>query len=391
MSTARDFISGSAELYRRTLLRDVVPFWLKHAIDPDSGAINNCVDDEGNLLSTDRYLWSQGRALWTFSALCNRIEHRPEWLNVADGLFRYLLRNGRDDDGRWMYRLDADGNVLDADISIYADGFVMNGLGEYYLATHDPRASDLAAETFHNVSARLNSPGSYGVAPSRTPENMKTLGVPMIFSFFFYNLGQALDRADMRQAGLSCAKEILRDFYQPRDGILVELAPLDRGRSAPTQRRYCLPGHAIEACWFLMSMYEETGETDLVKRCCELVARHIELGWDEDWGGVRLGVDLDAEQPIRDLDIKPWWVQVEALVATAYAYMHTGSEVFLDWHRKLQDYTFSHYPTPAGEWTQWLDRYGHKTESVALPVKDPFHLPRGLMYLLELFEKRIPE
>jgi len=140
-----------------------------------------------------------------------------------------------------------------------------------------------------------------------------------------------------------------------------------------------------------MSIFEETGEVDLVKKCCDLVTRHIELGWDEEWGGIRLAVDLDAEEPVRDLDLKPWWVQVEGLVATAYAYLHTRSDLFLEWHGKLQEYAFSRYPVPTGEWTQWLDRFGNKTESVALPVKDPFHLPRGLIYLLDLFETRIPE
>jgi hypothetical protein len=37
-----------------------------------------------------------------------------------------------------------------------------------------------------------------------------------------------------------------------------------------------------------------------------------------------------------------------------------------------------------GEWTQWLDRQGRKMASAGLPVKDPFHLPRALIYLLSL-------
>lgn len=130
----RTFLSDCVALYRKTLLEDVVPFWVTYALDP-SGAINNCIDDAGNVLSRDRYIWSQGRTLWTFSALFNRVERRKEWLDVARGIANYLYKHGRDDKGRWMYRLDADGNVLERDISIYVDGFVLNGLGEYYKAT----------------------------------------------------------------------------------------------------------------------------------------------------------------------------------------------------------------------------------------------------------------
>jgi N-acylglucosamine 2-epimerase len=50
----------------------------------------------------------------------------------------------------------------------------------------------------------------------------------------------------------------------------------------------------------------------------------------------------------------------------------------------LQEYTWSHYPVTSGEWTQWLDRYGRPTGTAALPVKDPFHLPRALITLIEL-------
>jgi N-acylglucosamine 2-epimerase len=114
----------------------------------------------------------------------------------------------------------------------------------------------------------------------------------------------------------------------------------------------------------------------------------LELGWDEPYGGLRLALDIDGEEsPFwRNADCKPWWVQVEALVATAYAYRHTRSDWCLQWHDRVQQYAFSHYPVATGEWTQWLDRQGRKTTSAALPVKDPFHLPRALMELLRIFE-----
>ena len=75
------------------------------------------MDDQGKVLSHDKYLWSQGRALWTFSALYNRIEKRPEWLDFARQIYEYLARHGRDENGKWMYLLDSQGNVLERDTS----------------------------------------------------------------------------------------------------------------------------------------------------------------------------------------------------------------------------------------------------------------------------------
>jgi N-acylglucosamine 2-epimerase len=176
-------------LYRKTLLEDVVPFWMKYSLGSADGAINNCLDDEGNLVSNDRFLWSQGRALWMFSALYNRIEKKQKWLEVATRIFQYLCSHGRDTEGRWMFRLDGEGTVLETDVSIFVDGFVMNGLGEYYLATKNEQAAKLAVETYENVLDRLHRPGSYNIRPYDIPQGMENLGVNMIFSSFVYALG----------------------------------------------------------------------------------------------------------------------------------------------------------------------------------------------------------
>ena len=353
------------ELYRRTLLDDVMPFWLRHGRDDRYGGIGNVIDDVGNPLGNDKFLWSQGRALWTFSALYNRVERHSQWLDFAHHIYRYIIGHGRDDRGRWMYRLDAAGDVLDRDTSIAVDGFVMNGLGEYYAATGVGAALDLALETQANIADRLARPGSYGLAPYELPAGLKNLGVAMLYSYFFHELGAIAGRPDICRQGAVLGDEILRDFYRPDRDALLEFVSLD-GRFVDTPAgRACVPGHAIEALWMLMSVAERTGDTARIATSARLVRRHLEIAWDPLQGGLRLAIDIDGQEPVhwKRHDCKPWWVQVEALVATAYA----------------------HYPVPTGEWRQWLDRDGLPTTSAALPVKDPFHLPRALIVMLDLF------
>jgi N-acylglucosamine 2-epimerase len=88
----RDFL----EQYLRN---DIVPFWLKHAIDRERGGIFSCISDDGTIQSRDKFIWSQARGLWMFSALFNRIEPREEWLDVAHGVFRFLKQHGIDENG----------------------------------------------------------------------------------------------------------------------------------------------------------------------------------------------------------------------------------------------------------------------------------------------------
>ena len=128
--------------YKTTLTDEVIPYWLKYSGD-ESGAINNCLSEEGTVLSYDRYIWSQGRALWTFSALYNRIEKKKEYLDVATGIFNYLVSLGVNQEGSWNYLYDGDGNVLEGDVSIYVDGFVLTGMTEYYIATGNEKAKEI--------------------------------------------------------------------------------------------------------------------------------------------------------------------------------------------------------------------------------------------------------
>jgi N-acylglucosamine 2-epimerase len=86
-------------------------------------------------------------------------------------------------------------------------------------------------------------------------------------------------------------------------------------------------------------------------------------------------------------DCKVWWVHCEALVATAYAYKHTGKNWCFEWHKQIQDFALSHYPMPDGEWQQWLDRQGNPMSRAGLPLKDPFHFPRALIVLMNLLKK----
>lgn len=379
------------DLYENMLLTEVVPFWLKYSGD-ESGAINNCLTEDGRVLSRDRYIWSQGRALWTYSALYNRIEKDDEYLRRADGLFSYLTSIGTDAEGRWNYLYDGDGNMKEDSISIYVDGFVLAGMTEYYRATKNAVALETALAIYENTKRRIATPGSYRVAPYVIPDGMMTHGVNMIFSFFYTELGRAAGREDVLADGYRLACEVLDKFYIKEKNAILEFVTVDGKFSDTPEGRSCVPGHAIECMWFLINIFEERGETEKIAECCRLIKRHIELAKTE-CGGLRLALDIEGREPCfwGKPTYKPWWVQVETLVATAYAYKHTGDEWFLDTHKRVSEYALSHYPSGSGDWYNWLDENGKVGESAALPVKDPFHLPRGLIYLIDLFGRQLPE
>ena len=65
------------ENYRNTLLDDVLPFWLNHAIDAEYGGMINSVDRTGALVDTDKGVWHQGRSAWLMGEPDTNVEPRP--------------------------------------------------------------------------------------------------------------------------------------------------------------------------------------------------------------------------------------------------------------------------------------------------------------------------
>ena len=45
-------------------------FWLTHGWDQENGGVYTCLDRWGNIYSTDKSVWMQGRCAWTYSYLC---------------------------------------------------------------------------------------------------------------------------------------------------------------------------------------------------------------------------------------------------------------------------------------------------------------------------------
>ena len=46
-----------AEFYCKTLVEDVIPFWLKNGIDQEHGGIMTALDRDGSILDTDKSVW----------------------------------------------------------------------------------------------------------------------------------------------------------------------------------------------------------------------------------------------------------------------------------------------------------------------------------------------
>ena len=96
--------------YKEELFANVIPFWLTRSQDREFGGYFTCLDRQGNVFDADKFIWLQGRQVWMFSMLYNKVEKRQEWLDCAIQGAEFLKKYGHDGNFNWYFieRLSTD-------------------------------------------------------------------------------------------------------------------------------------------------------------------------------------------------------------------------------------------------------------------------------------------
>lgn len=377
--------------YRELLLDGVAPFWLRHGIDREHGGVLTAMTEDGAVLSGDKYIWSQARSVWTFAALYNRIEPRPEFLEAARNSIRFLLAHGRDGQGRWVFRTTREGAILEGATSIYADCFAVYGLSEYCRAERDEALLTLARDTFWRIARRVEEPDFTETAPQPALPGQRPHGVPMILCEVANELSRTTGDEPVLEQAAEYARRVLEHFYRPGRGLLLEWLDWNYQELPPPRGTLVNPGHTIESMWFVMHVARRLNRQDWIAAAADILRRHLEAGWDREYGGIFLAIDAGGGEPaLPHAEKKAWWPHTEALYALLLAARLTGEPWCMEWYERVHEWSFAHFAMPGiGEWRQRLDRQGRPvTDVLGLPVKDPFHLPRAAALIVQLLEER---
>jgi len=378
-----------ALLYKKELLDSVIPFWLEKSKDLQYGGYLTCLNRKGEVYDTDKFMWLQGREVWFFSMIYNKIEKKQEWLEMALLGAEFMKKHGMDSQGNWYFSLTRDGKPLVQPYNIFSDCFAAMAFSELYKATKNEEYRQIALNTFYNIQKRQDNPkGIYSKSYQGT-RPLKSFSLPMIMCNLSLIMEEVLGTDKVNLTIEPLIKEVMEIFYDEKTGLILENVNPDGSFCDSFEGRLVNMGHTNESMWFMMDLAVRNNDYALIEKAVQILLKSTEFGWDKKFGGIFYFLDIKGH-PTQQLewDQKLWWVHVETLISMAKAYRLTGNNECLQWFEKLHDYTWKHFKDQEyPEWYGYLNRAGEPLLDLkGGKWKGCFHVPRGLFEIWNIIK-----
>lgn len=385
--------------YEKHITEDIMPFWDERCIDRSCGGYLTCFDRMGNLTDDKKYVWFQGRQLYIYALLYNRIIKKAQWLENAKHGFDFLKKYGYAGNGRWNYVLDRKGSVLGGTVSIYSDFHVLQGIAEY-LKIEETRTSEnleLLVKCYDVMEQNMFNPDF--------KEIYENTWSPVFIWHDMYLTCLATTETCSEVLGIEKTERLLRECVDKienwfaRDEYEVILEAVTRKNEACLEKgvgRFVNPGHMHESSWLCMKAGSILQDDAISGRGVELAKWSNRIGRDKKYGGIisytdalgRTPEPIDWFKETNSLwNEKVWWSNAEALAAYALAYCHSKDECFLEEFLEQHKYCKEQfYDQKYKEWFERLEYNGEiKNSDKGTPWKCAFHLVRALVLVRDAF------
>lgn len=382
MTDPTTYLQYWAARYRDDLENNILPFWLINGLDRVNGGVYTCVDREGHLMDPTKSVWFQGRFAFVCCYAYNNVTPNKEWLDAAKLTLDFIEQHCTDEQGRMYFEVAADGTPLRMRRYVFSESFAAIAMAEYALATGDKSYAEKALQVFKNMRRFLTTPGI--LEPKYLPAlQAQGHSITMILINVASRLKLVISDPELDLQIEESVKALEQYFIHPEFKALLEMVGPNGEFIDTCAGRTINPGHCIETSWFLLDVAEARGgDRHLTELALQILNWSWKWGWDDEFGGIINFRDC-RNFPPQDYsqDMKFWWPQTEAIIASLYAYKVTGNEAYLESHREISEWTYAHFPDHQyGEWYGYLHRDG----SVAQPAKGnlfkgPFHIPRMMV------------
>ena len=375
-------------IYEKQLLEGELDFWLKYGLDYENGGIYTAVDRDGSLLETDKSVWFQGRALWVFASAFEKFG-KQEYFDAAKNILEFIEKYCFDKtDGRMYFRVTKEGKPIIKRIRyIFSETFAIIGFAKFATISNDNSYRERAFELLKFIDKIRNTEG---ILIPKFSRPTKGFGEPMIL---LNVLSELRDSYKEKEEWINNYIDELINHIEHsfvKDDVKLVLEQSDANGDFDGEHfegRLLNPGHAIEGAWFIMNEGIYRNNKHYISLGLKMLDWMYEVGWDKEYGGIIQYRDaLNKSLCDYHQDMKFWWPQCEAAIATLMAYNITQDETYFEKFLTVNNYIQDNFvDTEYGEWFG----YFHRDNTLATPLKGnmykgPFHIPRMYFKCLEL-------
>lgn len=390
----------------RILAENIVPFWYPEVLDLEAGGYRLNHDLEGNWMGPHpKVLVTQARTVWFFSQLVNYKKGPEEHLEAARHGFHFLRDHLWDHKyGGFFWEVDYTGKTpTRPNKHLYGLSFGLYALSEYYMASGDSEARELADRLFDLLEKHAHDkswggyreyflrdwsapPGSERGYMQVTPEiKLMNTHLHLMEAFTTYYKATRRPLARERLAELVAIQSnavVRKNLGACTDKYQQDWTPV----TGPQFDRVSY-GHDIENVWLLVDANEALGLNngpylDLFRT---LVDYSLRFGFDWENGGFYYAGDFNRQADNLD---KSWWVQAEALVSLLTMYLLTGDERYQAAFSKSLEWTEKHQVDwNHGDWFGNVSPDGQPSGDKAGAWKSPYHNGRAVLRASDLISR----
>jgi mannobiose 2-epimerase len=337
------------------------------------------------------------RLLWTFAALYRYLGDERDF-DLARRAHEVLESDFQDrENGGYVWRVDANGRVLDPSKKTYGQAFCIYALSEYALATGEPEALETARELFQLIERHAYDAGFGGYIEARAADwsaasdlrlserdmdVAKSMNTHLHLLEAYTNLYRTWPDA----AVASRLEELITIFGRRIISRNAEDRHLHHffGEEWDLRSDTRTFGHGIEAAWLLSEAAGVLGDEDLAATvrlwAIELARSTLAQAVDADGGLAYEGRSGEVTNSDRD-----WWCQAEAVVGFWHAYALTGETAFADAAAACWQFIDRHLVDRVhGEWF-WRVRADGTIDEAQPKVsewKGPYHTVRMCLEMM---------
>lgn len=380
-------------------LFNTLNYWSNNAVDNENNGFYGQIENDNRVVKhANKGAVLNARILWFFSAVYN-YSQMPEDLDLAIRSYEYLNDHFIDREfGGVYWSLDFKGRPLDTKKQIYALSFVIYGLSEFYKASRNDEALDLAKKLYADIEKNSYDPLKKGYFEAFSREwnelsdlrlsdkdvnEKKTMNTHLHVLEAYTNLYSVWpDEALGKQIS-----NLINVFIHKIIDKQTHHLNLFFDENWHSKSQAISFGHDIEASWLLLEAAEAIHDKNLILQLKDIAVKMADAvirGLDVN-GGLNYELELDHWNKE-----KHWWVQAEAMVGFFNVFQLTSEQKYYQHFIQCWEFTRTHILDKSnGEWFWGVD------ENLALMPKQykvgfwkcPYHNGRACLEVIKRIKK----